>query len=128
MFPDGMPILTVPRLIQDTVLFLPCAKPRTPVSPYEILVLLAGGLIAGVVNTLAGGGSLLTVPILVLIGLPGTIANGTNRIGILVQCLVATGGSDFHGEALSDVTRPVIELPEAVAGPLRLWLLEVDEA
>jgi len=69
-------------------------------APFEILILLVGGLIAGVVNTLAGGGSLLTVPLLVLIGLPGTVANGTNRIGILVQCLVATG--NFRSEGVSE--------------------------
>jgi hypothetical protein len=55
----------------------------------EALILIAGGLAAGAVNTLAGGGSLLTVPLLVLVGLPGTVANGTNRLGILVQSLVA---------------------------------------
>jgi uncharacterized membrane protein YfcA len=51
----------------------------------DAAILIGGGLAAGVVNTLAGGGSLLTVPLLVLVGLPGTVANGTNRIGILVQ-------------------------------------------
>lgn len=51
----------------------------------EAAILIGGGMAAGVVNTLAGGGSLLTVPLLVLVGLPGTVANGTNRIGILVQ-------------------------------------------
>jgi uncharacterized membrane protein YfcA len=55
----------------------------------HIALLVAAGLAAGVVNTLAGGGSLLTVPLLVLLGLPGTIANGTNRVGILLQSLVA---------------------------------------
>ena len=53
-------------------------------SPAGIAGLLAGGLLAGVLNTLAGGGSLLTVPLLVLLGLPGTVANGTNRIGVLL--------------------------------------------
>ena len=56
---------------------------------WSIAILSAGGLIAGVVNTLAGGGSMLTVPLLVMLGLPGTVANGTNRVGILVQSLAA---------------------------------------
>jgi uncharacterized membrane protein YfcA len=59
-------------------------------SPAAVAALLAGGLFAGVVNTLAGGGSLLTVPLLVLLGVPGGVANGTNRIGVLLQSLVAT--------------------------------------
>jgi uncharacterized membrane protein YfcA len=52
-------------------------------------ILIAGGIAAGAVNTIAGGGSLLTVPLLVLTGLPGTVANGTNRFGILAQSVVA---------------------------------------
>lgn len=55
----------------------------------EAALLVGGGLVAGIVNTLAGGGSLLTVPLLVLLGLPGNLANGTNRVGIFFQCLVA---------------------------------------
>lgn len=49
------------------------------------MLLALGGLAAGVINTLAGGGSLITVPLLVLLGLPATTANGTNRIGVLFQ-------------------------------------------
>ena len=54
------------------------------------LILAAGALAAGTVNTLAGGGSLLTVPLLVFMGLPATTANGTNRIGVLFQNFVST--------------------------------------
>ncbi|MCP4906364.1 MAG: sulfite exporter TauE/SafE family protein [bacterium] len=54
------------------------------------ILLAGGGLVAGVINTLAGGGSLITMPLLVLIGLPATTANGTNRIGVLFQNLVST--------------------------------------
>ena len=54
------------------------------------IILACGGLVAGVINTLAGGGSLLTVPLLVFMGLPATTANGTNRIGVLFQNLVST--------------------------------------
>jgi hypothetical protein len=55
----------------------------------EVAILIAGGLAAGVVNTLAGGGSLISVPLLILVGLPPTVANGTNRIGVFVQNLTA---------------------------------------
>ena len=53
------------------------------------LISLAG-LVAGFINTIAGGGSLLTLPALMLAGLPPSIANGTNRIGILMQSTAAT--------------------------------------
>lgn len=55
----------------------------------QAAILIAGGIAAGVVNTMAGGGSLISVPLLVLVGLPGTVANGTNRVGILLQNLTA---------------------------------------
>jgi len=57
--------------------------------PTTWLLLALGGLVAGVINTLAGGGSLITVPLLVFMGLPATTANGTNRIGVLFQNGVA---------------------------------------
>jgi hypothetical protein len=58
--------------------------------PGDALLLFGAGLVAGVVNTLAGGGSLLTVPLLVLLGLPGPVANGTNRVGVAIGSAVAT--------------------------------------
>ncbi|MEZ5502163.1 MAG: hypothetical protein R3E50_05730 [Halioglobus sp.] len=41
--------------------------------------LFAVGVIGGGINVVAGGGSLLTVPVMVFLGLPGPVANGTNR-------------------------------------------------
>ncbi len=67
------------------------------VSPSDALLLAGAGLVAGVVNTLAGGGSLLTVPLLVMLGLPGPVANGTNRVGVLLQSAVATWRFAAHG-------------------------------
>jgi uncharacterized membrane protein YfcA len=67
------------------------------VDGWDALILVGGGLVAGVVNTLAGGGSLLTVPLLVLTGLPGTLANGTNRVGVLVQNGMAAWGFRAQG-------------------------------
>jgi uncharacterized membrane protein YfcA len=55
----------------------------------EISLLLAAGFIAGIVNTLAGGGSNLTIPILMIMGLPADVANATNRLGIFLQSLTA---------------------------------------
>lgn len=56
----------------------------------DALLLICGGLVAGAVNSLAGGGSLLTVPLLVFTGTPGTTANGTNRLGVLASNITAT--------------------------------------
>ena len=82
----------------------------------EIALLLAGGVAAGVLNTLAGGGSLLTVPLLVLLGFPGSVANGTNRVGVLLQSLVAA--VRFRGSGLLEL-RPLLPvLGPVLAGSL----------
>jgi uncharacterized membrane protein YfcA len=78
----------------------------------EALLLAGGGLVAGVVNTLAGGGSLLTVPLLVLTGLPGTLANGTNRVGVLLQTGFASLGFRAQGVGSVGEALPVL-LPSA---------------
>jgi uncharacterized membrane protein YfcA len=63
----------------------------------EILYLILIGFIAGIINTLAGGGSLLTLPMLIFLGLPPTIANGTNRVAILIQNIFGTAGFKSKG-------------------------------
>jgi len=52
---------------------------------------LITGFAAGFINTLAGSGSLITLPLLIFLGLPATVANGTNRVGVLVQNIVSVG-------------------------------------
>jgi uncharacterized membrane protein YfcA len=56
----------------------------------ELLALAGAGLAAGFINTLAGGGSLLTLPALMLTGLDASVANATNRIGVLTGSLSAS--------------------------------------
>ncbi len=63
------------------------------------IIIFISGLIAGIINTLAGGGSLLTLPILIFSGLPPNIANGTNRVGILIQAIFGTAG--YHSKGIS---------------------------
>lgn len=64
----------------------------------QALVLAGAGLVAGVVNTMAGGGSLLTLPALLFAGLPADVANATNRVGVLVQSVVATATHHRSGQ------------------------------
>ena len=58
------------------------------VAPYIVLPLV--GLLAGIINTLAGGGSLITIPALLVLGLPATVANTTNRIPIVLHSASAS--------------------------------------
>ena len=58
------------------------------------------GFIAGVINAFAAGGSFLTLPLLLFLGLPAAIANGTNRVGVLSQNIGAVWG--FHRHEVLD--------------------------
>jgi len=44
---------------------------------WQVALLIVVGIAGGFVNVIAGGGSLLTVPVMVFLGLPGPVANGT---------------------------------------------------
>lgn len=61
------------------------------------LILIPIGFVAGFLNTIAGGGTLLTLPTLIFLGLPASIANGTNRIAILMQTMAAVKGFKSKG-------------------------------
>ena len=65
--------------------------------PIDFLILVFVGLMAGAINTLGGGGSLLTLPALIFLGLPPSIANASNRIGILFSSISATTGYAIKG-------------------------------
>ncbi len=63
----------------------------------QYLLLFLVGISTGIINTLAGGGSLLTLPVLIFMGLPSNVANGTNRIAIVLQSFVGTVGYRSKG-------------------------------
>ena len=60
------------------------------------MLLFFTGCAAGVLNVVAGGGSFLTLPVLIFLGLPASIANGTNRVAILLQNIGAVWGFSRH--------------------------------
>lgn len=61
-------------------------------------LLIIAGAVAGFINTLAGGGSVLTLPALMLLGMPADIANGTNRVCVFLQSLVGARGFHKHDQ------------------------------
>jgi uncharacterized membrane protein YfcA len=67
---------------------------------YTYIVVVVVGIVAGIINTLAAGGSLLTLPVLMAFGLSPNMANGTNRIAIFLQNMVGVSG--FHREKVMD--------------------------
>jgi uncharacterized membrane protein YfcA len=67
---------------------------------WQLVLLFCAGCIAGFVNVMAGGGSLLTMPIMVFMGMPGPLVNGTNRVALLIQNAFAVLG--FLRQGFSD--------------------------
>ncbi|WP_347840793.1 sulfite exporter TauE/SafE family protein [uncultured Draconibacterium sp.] len=63
----------------------------------ELAALSGAGILAGFINVVAGGGSLLTLPLMIFFGLPPVVANGTNRIGIIAQNIVAVSNFSRKG-------------------------------
>ncbi len=83
---------------------------------YFYLLLIGAGFLAGVINTLAGSGSLITLPMLIFLGLPATVANGTNRIGVILQNIVA--GLSFNRSRVLDLRGALILSVPAIFGSL----------
>ncbi|MGA9276548.1 sulfite exporter TauE/SafE family protein, partial [Ilumatobacter sp.] len=83
---------------------------------WEVLLLVGGGLAAGVINTMAGGGSALTVPLLVLAGVPGNQANGSNRVGVLAASGAAVAA--FRQEGIDGLKGSRAILVPTVVGSL----------
>lgn len=83
-------------------------------------LLFASGLTASLLNVVAGGGSFLTLPILILTGLPPVVANGTNRVGILLQNVAAVWAFRRSGvhEAGWAWTAGIPSMLGAIAGTL----------
>ncbi len=67
---------------------------------WQVPIIFTVGVVTGIINTLAGGGSLLTLPMLIFMGLPSATANGTNRLAIMVQNIFAVAG--FTRKGISD--------------------------
>ncbi|MFS4447276.1 sulfite exporter TauE/SafE family protein [Maribacter sp. 2307UL18-2] len=64
---------------------------------YHYPLLIVVGFAVGFINTVAGGGSLLSLPVLIFLGLPPSVANGTNRVAIIIQTAIATAGFKSKG-------------------------------
>jgi uncharacterized membrane protein YfcA len=81
---------------------------------HEILVLILSGVLVGFINTLAGGGTIITVSLLLFLGLPAGTANGTNRIAVIFQNLVAV--ISFHKQKVLDLKKGLIYSIPTVVG------------
>lgn len=60
-------------------------------------MLVGAGLFAGFINTIAGGGSLITLPLMIFMGLPSAEANASNRVAIFLQNIFSVAGFKSKG-------------------------------
>jgi uncharacterized membrane protein YfcA len=91
---------------------------------YFYPILIIAGFAAGFINTLAGSGSILTLPLLIYLGLPANMANATNRVCIVLQN--ATGTATFHRNRMLDVRGALTLGVPAVLGSILGALIAVS--
>lgn len=91
------------------------------------IVLFFAGVLTGFINVIAGGGSFLTIPLLIFMGLPPTVANGTNRLGILLQSITAV--KQFHKLGVFPVKFAIFAAIPATIGSLlgAYWATIISE-
>ena len=82
---------------------------------FEIVILIFVALLAGAINTVAGGGSNLVLPTLMIMGMPPEVANATNRVGIFVESVVAVSEFKRH-KKLETFDLKAILIPMAIGG------------
>jgi len=91
---------------------------------YIYPLLIVTGILVGFINTLAGSGSLITLPLLMYIGLPANVANGTNRVAIMLQSIVGAGS--FRQQKIIQFREGIWLSIPAVAGSVIGAILAVD--
>lgn len=89
------------------------------------------GIAAGFINTVAGGGSLMTLPALMLLGLPANVANGTNRLAVVTQSVSGViayrRAGRLESSALGVVVLPTVlgaTVGAGAAAAAPAWILE----
>lgn len=94
----------------------------------ELTLLFAVGTIAGALNVIAGGGTLLTLPAMIFLGLTPTVANGTNRVAILIQNIAAVWR--FHRHQIIDWRwLGLVAAPAILGAALGTWAaVEIGDA
>jgi uncharacterized protein len=87
---------------------------------FAVLILFSVGVVSGFVNVIAGGGSSLTLPVLIFLGLDSSVANGTNRIGVILQNVSAVYSfkREKYFELKTGLKLSIATLPGSVAGAL----------
>jgi uncharacterized membrane protein YfcA len=89
----------------------------------DFLIFFVLGVVVTFINNIAGGASALSLPIMILLGLPPTVANGTNRLGILIGAISSAFNMKRYGYLRMDIAKTL--LVPTLAGALLGTLLAV---
>ncbi len=94
----------------------------------EVIILIVSGIMVGFINTLAGGGSIISLSILMFLGLPANVANGTNRVAIFIQNIAAVGS--FKQQKVLDHKKGFwLAIPATVGSVIGAWIaVDLNEA
>ena len=95
---------------------------------YSFIIIAIVGALAGFLNVLAGGGSALTIPLLIFLGYDATVANGSNRIAIQVEALsaVAAYKKKNHADFPLSLKLSLMTLPGGILGAF--YAVKIDDA
>lgn len=95
--------------------------------PVLFLILCVAGAVAGFLNVLAGGGSALTIPIMIFLGYDATVANGSNRIAIQVEALTAVAAfkKEKHSDFPLSLKLALMTLPGGILGAF--FAVKIDD-
>ena len=93
----------------------------------EIIILIVAGFFLGFINTLAGGGSIVSLSVLMMLGLPAPLANGTNRITIAIQTL--TSAASFKQQKVLPLRKALyLSIPAVFGSLIGSWIaVDINE-
>lgn len=97
-------------------------------SALEVVALVVSGVFVGFINTLAGGGTIISLSLFMFMGLPADVANGTNRIAVVLQNI--TSVATFRQKKLLDTRKALwLSVPTVIGSIIGAQLsIEIDEA
>lgn len=87
----------------------------------SLAILAAAGVLATIVNVLAGGGGMIVLPALMALGLPADLANGTYRLGVVTQSIAGTAALRREGKLDTSSIVPIL-IPTVMGAILGAWL------
>ena len=93
----------------------------------EIALLISAGFLVGFINTLAGGATIISLSVLMFLGLPPNVANGTHRIAAFFQTFVST--NTFRQQKVLDFKKALwLGIPTAIGSLIGAYIaVDINE-